>query len=415
MWRLGGSRGRFLERSFFKRPFFQRPPSPVRQFTQSNIQPLDSNLKFEEETHPGYKAEDSYSVQIGEVFQSRYQVIGKLGFGGYSTVWLCKDLTQHKYLTLKVLRRDSAEGKREIAIYDRINAVKTSHAGAMLVRTALDTFQIDDAKGSYQVIVHQPLGIRLYDLRHRFTDKILPEKAVKLTLMHLLLALDYLHTEAGIVHTDIQEKNIMLGIEDESLLAEFEEGEKSNPSPRKVVGNRVIYASRELKTTDNYGRPVLCDFGQGRFGSAPYSGDIQPYIYRAPEILLRTTWDEKVDIWNLAVLTWNIFQREPLFYAKDSKKEDSNAHHIAEVIAVLGLPPREILLNNDYATEFFDSEGNWKGAVPIPSTTLEQREEILQGEPQQLFLAFMRKMLQWRPEERSSAKELLADQWLLSP
>lgn len=60
-------------------------------------------------------------------------------------------------------------------------------------------------------------------------------------------------------------------------------------------------------------------------------------------------------------------------------------------------------------------QGNWKGAVPIPSTTLEQREEILQGEPQQLFLAFMRKMLQWRPEERSSAKELLADQWLLSP
>lgn len=100
-----------------------------------------------------------------------------------------------------MLRRDSAEGKREIAIYDRINAVKTSHAGAMLVRTALDTFQIDDAKGSYRVIVHQPLGIRLYDLRHRFTDKILPEKAVKLTLMHLLLALDYLHTEAGIVHT----------------------------------------------------------------------------------------------------------------------------------------------------------------------------------------------------------------------
>lgn len=94
----------------------------------------------------------------------------------------------------------------------------------------------------------------------------------------------------------------MLGIEDESILAEFEEEEKSNPSPRKLVGNRVIYASRELKRTDSFGRPVLCDFGQARFGSARYGGDIQPYIYRAPEILLRTTWDEKVDIWNLAVL-----------------------------------------------------------------------------------------------------------------
>lgn len=54
---------------------------------------LDSNEKFEEEMYPRHKAEDSYSVNIGEVFQSRYKVVGKLGFGGYSTAWLCKDLT----------------------------------------------------------------------------------------------------------------------------------------------------------------------------------------------------------------------------------------------------------------------------------------------------------------------------------
>jgi serine/threonine-protein kinase SRPK3 len=111
---------------------------------------------------------------------------------------LCR---QHKYATLKVFGRDLLEGKRELELYDRINAANTSHAGAMLVRTALDNFQIANAKGRYQVIVHQPLGIRLYDLRHRFVDKILPEGAVKMTLIHLLLALDYLHTEAGIIHT----------------------------------------------------------------------------------------------------------------------------------------------------------------------------------------------------------------------
>lgn len=59
-------------------------------------------------------------------------------------------------------------------------------------------------------------------------------------------------------------------------------------------------------------------------------------------------------------------------------------------------------------------QGNWKGAAPIPSMTLEQREEMLQGESKQLFLAFMRKMLQWRPEDRSSARELLEDEWLHS-
>lgn len=47
---------------------------------------------MEEEQLPFYEPEQYFPVQIGEVFESRYQVIGKLGFGAYSTVWLCRDL-----------------------------------------------------------------------------------------------------------------------------------------------------------------------------------------------------------------------------------------------------------------------------------------------------------------------------------
>lgn len=46
---------------------------------------------LEEEAIPGYKAESYYPVSLGQVFQERYQVVGKLGFGGSSTVWLCRD------------------------------------------------------------------------------------------------------------------------------------------------------------------------------------------------------------------------------------------------------------------------------------------------------------------------------------
>jgi len=38
--------------------------------------------------------------QLGDVFDSRYQVVAKLGFGTASTVWLCRDL---KYV-LKLFR-----------------------------------------------------------------------------------------------------------------------------------------------------------------------------------------------------------------------------------------------------------------------------------------------------------------------
>lgn len=83
----------------FKRPFVGRPASPVRQFAQSKIPLLDTSDKLEEETLPWYTRDGFYPVNIGQVFQSRYQVIGKLGFGGYSTVWLCRDL-KYAYLLL---------------------------------------------------------------------------------------------------------------------------------------------------------------------------------------------------------------------------------------------------------------------------------------------------------------------------
>ncbi|BDD61524.1 hypothetical protein MAP00_006565 [Monascus purpureus] len=73
------------------RSVFGRPPSPARKFSQAGIL-LDPNDKLEEETLRGYSPDHFYPVKIGDVFRSRYQVVGKLGYGGHSTVWLCRDL-----------------------------------------------------------------------------------------------------------------------------------------------------------------------------------------------------------------------------------------------------------------------------------------------------------------------------------
>lgn len=77
---------------FWGRIFSRRRASPVRHFAQLNAQLLNSSDKLEEETLTWYSQDRFYPVKIGETFQSRYQVIGKLGFGGYSTVWLSRDL-----------------------------------------------------------------------------------------------------------------------------------------------------------------------------------------------------------------------------------------------------------------------------------------------------------------------------------
>ncbi|PYI02933.1 protein kinase [Aspergillus sclerotiicarbonarius CBS 121057] len=399
----------------FTKSLFQRPPSPARQFSQSGAL-LDTNDKLEEETLRWYSQDQFYPVKIGEIFRSRYQVIGKLGYGGYSTVWLCRDLQQHAYVALKMYERDSGHGKRETEVYNHLKGVKSNLTGSILVRHALDDFQISSGDSSYQCLVHPPLAMSLFELRNRIPAKVLPENVFKPTLIHILLALDFLHTDAHIVHTDIQEKNIMLSVEDESILVDFEEAEKSNPSPRKIIGDRVIYSSRKLGIPKIHGRPILSDFGEARFSSSLGTQweDVQPLIYRAPEVVLRMPWNEKIDIWNLGVLAWDLFEQGHLFYARDSDKNSSDSHHLAEMIAILGPPPKDMLQRSEYATNFFDNEGNWKSTTEIPPVSLEKLEGNLQGTHQDQFLCFLRKMIQWRPEDRASAKELLSDPWLKS-
>lgn len=307
----------------------------------------------------------------------------------------------HKYVTLKVCERNATQATREVAVYRYLTRIKTNHIGSTLVRTIDDAFEVVGCEGFHQCLVHKPLGMSLSSLRARCPSFQMPEQLLKLTLTHILHALDFLHTEARVVHTgecdydifcfeilltagaDLQQNNILMAIEDESILAEFEEAERSDPSPRKVDGGRITHTSRELSVPRRHGRPVLCDFGEARFGEKDYDDDIQPYLYRAPEVILQVRWDNKVDIWNVGVLVsclftlsggensvsllsirsvdlpqvWDLFQNKHMFDARDTNKKESSLYHLAEMIALLGPPPRDFLKRSAIASEYFDEHG----------------------------------------------------------
>lgn len=57
--------------------------------------------------------------------------------------------------------------------------------------------------------------------------------------------------------------------------------------------------------------------------------------------------------------------------------------------------------------------GEWQAGVEVPKdTSLEKSVHYLEGKEKQAFLKFVRGMLQWRPEDRKTAKQLLDDPWL---
>lgn len=71
---------------------FKKKPPCSKAISQRSFITLSAETLVDEETLPHYDPEQFYPVHIGDVFKKRYQVTGKLGYGAYSTSWLCRDL-----------------------------------------------------------------------------------------------------------------------------------------------------------------------------------------------------------------------------------------------------------------------------------------------------------------------------------
>ncbi|RMZ85271.1 hypothetical protein DV738_g375, partial [Chaetothyriales sp. CBS 135597] len=220
---------------------------------------------------------------------------------------------------------------------------------------------------------------------------------------------------------DLSPNNILLSAADDdddaSVFSKVELAERQNPSPRKVLPDdgRIIHRSYTMPIT--YGAPIIADFGSARLGEPggrrqKHSGDVMPGPYRAPEIVLGMPWDSKIDIWAI----WDLFEGGRLFRAvnHDTGQLDDE-HHLAEMVSLMGPPPKEFLRRSgDKYRQYWDSEGNWIAATPIPEQTLEMREtrHPVGSREKQLLLALARKILRWLPEDRPTAEDLFEDEYL---
>ena len=103
---------------------------------------------------------------------------------------------------MKVYISGHRQSRNELKVLTHIKTIETTHPGSYLIRNVLDAFEMAGQNGCHQCLVYDPLGLTLSDLR-RLCDGRIPGEMLKGIINYLLLALDFLHTEAQVVHTGI--------------------------------------------------------------------------------------------------------------------------------------------------------------------------------------------------------------------
>uniref|UniRef100_A0A3Q3KFB9 non-specific serine/threonine protein kinase n=1 Tax=Monopterus albus TaxID=43700 RepID=A0A3Q3KFB9_MONAL len=192
----------------------------------------------EEQEDPNDYCKGGYHhVKVGDLYNGKYHVIRKLGWGHFSTVWLAWDIQMKRFVAMKVVK--SAEHYTETAV-DEIKLLRSvrnsdpNDPNREMVVQLLDDFKISGINGTHVCMVFEVLGHHLLKWIIKSNYQGLPLPCVKSIIQQVLQGLDYLHTRCQIIHTDIKPENILMSVDEpyvRKLAAEATEWQRAGAPP----------------------------------------------------------------------------------------------------------------------------------------------------------------------------------------
>ncbi|ETV80188.1 CMGC/SRPK protein kinase [Aphanomyces astaci] len=173
-----------------------------------------SSSESEEEEEGSYKVGGYHRVNVGDVYNDRFTVLEKLGWGHFSTVWRCRDAETGQDVAMKVQKSAShymEAARDEVDLLECVNEAATKSGGAYpRIVKLIASFEHVGPHGTHMCMVFEMLGDNLLTLIKRYDYKGIPIPLLKVMTKQMLEGMAFLHDQCKIIHTDLKPENVLL-------------------------------------------------------------------------------------------------------------------------------------------------------------------------------------------------------------
>lgn len=407
-----------------------------------------------------------HRVKIGEVYNNRYRVLHKLGWGYFSTVWLIWDYQEKRFQAMKVQKSAKqylSAAMDEIELLSQVKAAE-SNRGTPQCTQLNDFFQHRGPNGLHICMVFDAYGENLLLLIERYDYHGIPLPIVKCITQQVLMALDHIHS-VGIIHTDLKPENVLLHSPKHSIitlmrryrppslhepvpLAEKDIATMTKSQRRRYckkmaklrqqkksedtcmvkesdgAGGNKVEDSKDAKNdsedsatdqeweVERFHHVVLADFGNSCWIDKQFSADVQTRQYRCPEVILGESYSTPIDIWSLACMVFELLTGDFLFNPRKGENYTRDEDHLALFTELLGeLPEKMRFGSGSNRRYFYDSNGDLLNIKKLEFWDLESLlHEKYSFKPNKAkeIANFLLPMLACDPQERATASHMLS-------
>ncbi|KAK9806053.1 hypothetical protein WJX73_009418 [Symbiochloris irregularis] len=193
-----------------------------------------------------------------------------------------------------------------------------------------------------------------------------------------------------------------------------------------ALGEQEMSGLSDFRLDDEQAEPCLldhpesihckvADFGNACWVHKQFTTDIQTRQYRCPEVILGANYSTPADMWSLACMIFELVTGDHLFDPRSGRDYGRDEDHLALFIELLGPVPLQVALRGEASHEFFNRHGQLRAIHKLRPwglcEVLREKYDFSRQEAE-LLSSFLLPMLDYRPERRATAQQMLSHDWL---